>query len=57
MTDQMIIDLQSHGGVIQINFYPPFLNKEYADKFWPLCDEFEAAEALYKKDKKSMKRI
>jgi len=52
MTDQMIRDLASHGGVIQINFYPPFLNKDYADKFWPLCDAFEAAEALYKENKK-----
>jgi membrane dipeptidase len=52
MTDQMIRDLASQGGVIQINFYPPFLNKDYADKFWPLCDEFEAAEALYKENKK-----
>lgn len=52
MTDQMIRDLASHGGVIQINFYPPFLNKDYADKFWPLCDAFEAAETLYKQNKK-----
>ena len=50
LTDQMIIDLAAKGGVVQINFYPPFLNSEYAEKFWPLCDEFEAAEELYKQD-------
>lgn len=50
LTDQMIIDLAAKGGVIQINFYPPFLNSEYAEKFWPLCDEFEKAEELYKLD-------
>jgi membrane dipeptidase len=44
MTDQMIIDLAAAGGVIQINFYPAFINDLYADKFWPLADEFEAAE-------------
>lgn len=44
MTDEMIKDLASHGGVIQINFYPAFLNAEYADKFWPLADEYESAE-------------
>ncbi len=52
MTDQMIKDLAEKGGVIQINFYPPFLNKEYADKFWPLCDAFEEAEENYKKNPK-----
>lgn len=52
MSDQMIKDLAAHGGVIQINFYPPFLNKDYADKFWPLCDAFEAAETKFKKNPK-----
>ena len=45
MTDQMIQDLAAKDGVIQINFYPPFLNKEYADKYWPLCDIYEDAQA------------
>lgn len=48
MSDDMIRDLAAKGGVIQINFYPPFLDKDYADKFWPLCDKFEEAEELYK---------
>ncbi len=51
LTDEMIIALAKNGGVIQINFYPPFLNKSYGDKFWPLCDEFDAVEAKYKTDK------
>ncbi len=55
MTDQMIKDLAAHDGVIQINFYPPFLNKTYADKFWPLCDAFETAEGNYKKNPKKFK--
>lgn len=50
LTDQMIKDLAAHGGVIQINFYPPFLNKDYADKFWPLCEVFEEAQLKYKSD-------
>jgi membrane dipeptidase len=56
MTDQMIKDLAAKGGVIQINFYPPFLNKDYADKFWPLCDAFDEAEALYKKNPKKYEK-
>jgi len=52
MTDQMIKDLAEHDGVIQINFYPPFLNKKYADQFWPLCDAFEEVEVLFKKEPK-----
>ncbi|MFA6334860.1 MAG: dipeptidase, partial [Bacteroidales bacterium] len=55
MTDQMIKDLAEHKGVIQINFYPPFLNREYADRFWPLCDAFETAEESYKKNPKKFK--
>ncbi len=57
MTDQMIKDLAAAGGVIQINFYPPFLDKDYADKFWPLCDKFEEAEALYKQDPQQYKEV
>ena len=44
MTDQMIVDLAAAGGVIQINFYPAFLDDKYANKFWPLAEEFEIAE-------------
>lgn len=31
MTDEMIRSLAEHGGVIQINFYPLFLDSHYAD--------------------------
>jgi membrane dipeptidase len=48
LTDQMIKDIAATGGVVQINFYPPFLNSEYAKEFWPLCDAFEEVEKLWK---------
>lgn len=50
LTDEMIKEIASTGGVVQINFYPPFLNSNYADKFWPLCDVFEEAEKRWKED-------
>lgn len=50
MTDQMIKDLAAAGGVIQINFYPAFLSKEYADKFWDACDSFDVADKAWEKD-------
>jgi membrane dipeptidase len=52
MSDQMIKDLADSGGVIQINFYPPFLDKAYSDKFKPLCDEYDKALDLYRKNPK-----
>ncbi len=55
LTDEMIIDLAAKGGVIQINFYPPFLNSNYAKEFWPLCDAYEEALDKYKKDPKGGK--
>ncbi len=51
----MITDLAAKGGVIQINFYPPFLNSDYAAEFWPLCDAYEEALENYKKDPKGFK--
>lgn len=33
MSDEMICALAAKGGVIQINFYPPFLDAEYAKEF------------------------
>ncbi|PKP06111.1 MAG: membrane dipeptidase [Bacteroidetes bacterium HGW-Bacteroidetes-5] len=57
LTDQMIVDLASNGGVIQINFYPPFLNSDYAKDFWPLCDAFEEAQDRYREDPKKFKKI
>ena len=52
LTDQMIIDLAAKGGVVQMNFYPPFVNSVYAEKFWPLCDAYEEATDRYKDSKK-----
>ena len=43
MTDDMIKALAEKGGVIQINFYPSFLDKAYAEKADALLDEQEAA--------------
>lgn len=50
LSDEMIKDLSAKGGVIQINFYPPFLNSDYAHKFWPLCDAYEESLEKYKAD-------
>ncbi len=57
LTDAMIKDLASQGGVVQINFYPPFLNSQYAKEFWPLCDAFDEAADLYKQDKVKHKKL
>ncbi len=50
LTDQMIIDLAAQGGVVQINFYPPFLNSDYARDFWPLCDAYDDALEKFKEN-------
>ena len=50
LTDDMIKDIASTGGVVQLNFYPPFLDSEYAEKFWPLCNAYEEAEKRWKED-------
>ncbi len=51
MTDQMIKDLSSAGGVIQINFYPCFIDPDFKnDKFVALCDEYEKYQELYRAD-------
>ncbi len=52
MSDQMIRELSEHKGVIQINFYPPFLDRDYSDKFKPLCDVFENAQKLFRQNPK-----
>jgi len=57
LTDQMIVDLASNGGVIQINFYPPFLNSDYAKDFWPLCDAFEEAQDRFREDPKKFEKL
>ena len=43
MTDEMITALAEKGGVIQINFYPSFLDASYAAKADAALDEQEAA--------------
>jgi len=50
MSDQMIKDLAEKKGVIQINFYPPFLDKKYAEAFQPLSNKYEELDALWKQD-------
>jgi Zn-dependent dipeptidase, microsomal dipeptidase homolog len=53
LTNQMIKDLAAKGGVIQMNFYPAFLNSIYAEQFWPLSEAFEEATDRYKAVKNS----
>ena len=43
MTDEMIVALAEKGGVIQVNFYPSFLDRDYAEKAGALIDAQEAA--------------
>ncbi len=47
MTDDMIRAMAAKGGVIQINFYPAFLDKQYSLDVAPLIDAYEEAENLY----------
>ena len=44
MTDEMIKALAEKGGVIQINFYPSFLDRSYAEKTGALIDAQEEAQ-------------
>lgn len=46
----MIIDLAAKGGVLQITFYPSFLDKAYATAAGPLLDAYEQAQELYDQD-------
>ncbi len=41
LSDEMIQAVASNGGVIQINFYPPFLDSDYAKVHQPLLDTYE----------------
>lgn len=50
MTDDMIRALAAKDGVIQINFYPAFLDKAYATTIAPFIDRYEATEALFLQD-------
>ena len=43
MADDMIRELAANGGVIQINFYPAFIDDSFAsDEFSELADDFDA---------------
>lgn len=44
MTDEMIVALAEKGGVIQINFYPTFLDNAYGKKVSALADAAEEAQ-------------
>lgn len=63
MTDAMIRDLAAQGGVIQVNFYPGFLDKDYADNVKPFLDRFiedpspEATAALMSVPRPSYERV
>lgn len=50
MSDEMIRDLAARKGVIQINFYPPFLDKDFSQKFKPVSDEFDSIQQLFRKN-------
>lgn len=51
LTDQMIKDLATSGGVIQINFYPAFLDNNFGtDEFWALADDFDEKQQASRKD-------
>ncbi len=51
LTDQMIKDLAAAGGVIQINFYPAFLQEGFAtDEFWALADDYDEKQQSSRKD-------
>ena len=50
MSDEMIVALAEKGGVIQINFYPSFLDMEYAKKASALIDAQEEAQDEWLKD-------
>ncbi len=51
MSDEMIRDLAAAGGVIQINFYPKFIDPEFGDaEYSALSDEYEKYQELYRAD-------
>ena len=55
MSDEMIMALAEKGGVIQINFYPAFLDNDYAaSDIWDLEDIFDEADKAWRKDKSNI---
>ena len=57
MTDQMIKDLAANGGVIQINFYPAFIDLEYGNVLAPYSDIYDAAEQAWRAHPTSKKLL
>ncbi|MCK9304448.1 MAG: dipeptidase [Bacteroidales bacterium] len=49
MSDEMIKALAASNSVIQINFYPPFLDREFFLQFRPLSQEFDEIQQLWRK--------
>ena len=47
MTDEMIVALAEKGGVIQVNFYPTFLDKAYGEKAGALIDAEEDLQPVW----------
>jgi len=50
MSDDMIRALADNGGVIQINFYPSFIDEEFCQKYGSLIDEIDDIEMEWRKD-------
>lgn len=52
MTDEMIVALAQRGGLIQINFYPAFLDDNFrsSQEYWNLSEKAEELESYFKKD-------
>ncbi len=53
LTDQMIRDLSSEGGLVQINFYPRFIDESFAienQRYRKLSDYMEKWQAIYRED-------
>lgn len=52
MSDEMLRDLAASGGVVQINFYPKFLDSDFAqdEKFLKMSEEMEHWQELYRSD-------
>ena len=52
MTDRMIIDLAANGGVIQINFYPFFIDEDFRNnqQVRGLSQEYDKWQQLYRSD-------
>lgn len=50
LTDQMIVDLASQGGVVQICFNPPFINSDYDKLFSPVNDRYWELEPLFRRN-------